>query len=382
MSFGLLLPLGLTALAAWILPLLIHLIRRPTDHVVVFPALRWISAVVRPRRRPRFDDPFLLLLRLLLLAAIAVLIAQPFVAGVWHSPRTWVLVSSEAEFADPLSQTLERDAQWRWIAPGFPSIDTPRPHAGQPLASLLREFDAGLDTRDTLVAVVPQLLSGLDGERLQLIHDIKWRVVGTRALEAPPEASPQPTHVALRHTADARDALRYLHAAVAAWNATDATSHLVDEQLQDAAISAQTQWLIWTDGRLSNAAEHWVAQGGVALVVDPADATGLPLWRNAAGDVLARAKSIGEGRVIVLQKVLDPAVFPELLDPAFPMQLRQMLVTRKPALDLAPAESMIPLKRDQTPTARAEALAPALVILIAALFLLERMVATRRRIGA
>ena len=65
MSFTLLAPLGLAALAALALPLLIHLIRRLELTATEFAALRWISKRVTPRRRLRFERPWLLLLRLL-----------------------------------------------------------------------------------------------------------------------------------------------------------------------------------------------------------------------------------------------------------------------------------------------------------------------------
>ena len=63
MSLSLLLPLGLAALAALVVPILIHLVRRPEHQLIDFAALRWLSERVRPRRRLRFEDPWLLLAR-------------------------------------------------------------------------------------------------------------------------------------------------------------------------------------------------------------------------------------------------------------------------------------------------------------------------------
>ena len=57
----LLAPLGLAALAALIVPLLIHLRRRTEEVPLDFAAMRWLEALPKPRRRLRFDE---LLLRL------------------------------------------------------------------------------------------------------------------------------------------------------------------------------------------------------------------------------------------------------------------------------------------------------------------------------
>ena len=77
----LLLPIGLAALAALLLPLLVHLARRSEQRVVPFAALRWLKALPQPRRRHRFEELLLMLVRLLLLAALALLLAQPVLFG-------------------------------------------------------------------------------------------------------------------------------------------------------------------------------------------------------------------------------------------------------------------------------------------------------------
>ena len=70
-------PAGLAALAALLLPLLIHLARRDQQQLIDFAALRWLAAKPRPRHRIRFDEWPLLLVRLLLLALLAGLLARP-----------------------------------------------------------------------------------------------------------------------------------------------------------------------------------------------------------------------------------------------------------------------------------------------------------------
>ena len=77
MNLVLLFPAALAALAALALPLLVHLARRQQERPTVFAALRWLRAQPRPRRRLRFDEWPLLLVRLLLVALVALLLAQP-----------------------------------------------------------------------------------------------------------------------------------------------------------------------------------------------------------------------------------------------------------------------------------------------------------------
>ena len=91
MSLGLLAPLGLAALAALALPLLVHLARREEQVPTDFAALRWLAAKFRPRQRLRFEEILLLALRLLLVAALALLLARPVLFG-GRGDAAWLVV--------------------------------------------------------------------------------------------------------------------------------------------------------------------------------------------------------------------------------------------------------------------------------------------------
>src|SRR3546814_10400107 len=95
MSIGLLFPAALTALAALALPLWIHLTRRSDRQLLDFAALRWLRAKECARRRLRIDEWPLLVLRLLLLAALVLLLAQPVRFGA-SSQQPWVVVAPAA----------------------------------------------------------------------------------------------------------------------------------------------------------------------------------------------------------------------------------------------------------------------------------------------
>ncbi|PSD21467.1 hypothetical protein C7E13_21600, partial [Stenotrophomonas maltophilia] len=180
----LLFPLGLAALAAWLLPLLIHLARRHPYTPLDFAALRWLRAQIRPRQRIRFDDWPLLLVRLLLLAALAMLLARPALVGPAPVPTAWTVVAPGLD-ATALRGTAEA-GNWHWLAPGFPSIDQAPPASSTSLPSLLRELDAQLPAGTALTVHVPDPLPGLDGARLQLSREVQWR-------PQPIPATPQPS---------------------------------------------------------------------------------------------------------------------------------------------------------------------------------------------
>ena len=107
MSFALLAPVGLAALAACALPILIHLVRRLQLERTEFAALRWIGAESPPRRRIRFERPWLLLVRLLLLVALALLLARPVLELTLTCDHRTVDGATASEFLRTVKQYLE-----------------------------------------------------------------------------------------------------------------------------------------------------------------------------------------------------------------------------------------------------------------------------------
>ena len=70
-------PLGALALIALLVPLVIHLLRRSAARDIPFAALDWLMARTPPRRRFRLDQRLLLAVRMLLIALLAALLAEP-----------------------------------------------------------------------------------------------------------------------------------------------------------------------------------------------------------------------------------------------------------------------------------------------------------------
>ena len=383
LTLTLLAPLGLAALAAFAVPLVIHLVRRIELRTTEFAALRWISERIRPRRRLRFERLWLLLLRLALLALIALLLARPVVDAPAIATREWVVVAPGSDLSAARAAVSIADADWRWLAPGFPPIESPAPSTPIPVASLLREVDAGLPSGAKLAVIVPEELAGLDGERPTLSHAIDWHVVPGRMPSDTAPSSRAAIVLAVRYTNATKPMLKYLRAAAGAIDAQGAIHVTLDAQPQDIAVPETARALVWLGSDLAPAARNWVEGGGTAIVDHQPRASGAPVWRDADGNVLARAAPLGRGRLVALTDAFTPQTLPALLDADFPQHLVDLLQGTPPAPTQAPAAAMRPT---QGTAAHASSALPAppkpldawLALLIAVLILVERIVATRK----
>jgi hypothetical protein len=386
-NLALLAPLGLVALLALALPLLIHLVRRLELTTTPFAALRWIGERMRPQRRLRFERPWLLLLRLLLFALLALLLARPVWTGRAHDAQPWVVVAPGIGLVQARAAAEDSDAQWHWLAPGFPRTDEAAPPAAAPVASLLRELDAQLPPGQAVTAIVPSQLDGLDGERPRLSRNVHWRVVPGQ-MASPSAPSSTPVRLAVRYAPASEPSLRYLRAAVAAWNEREPGRYELDVQPVDAPLDGAAAWLVWL-APPAPALQRWLEGGGTALVAGSGDGEddGEALWRDASGRVLARSLREGSGRRIALAGALTPAELPALLDADFPERLRAAFDGPPPAPTRASAAAAQP--REDAPaqtaalrsTADLRPLDPWLTVLIAVVFLFERLLATRPRSG-
>jgi hypothetical protein len=386
-SFGLLLPAGLAALFALLLPLLVHLHRRTEQQPTTFAALRWLQVRQRPQRRIRFEEWPLLALRLLLLAALAVLVAQPVLYGAPGGKR-WVVVAPGIDRVRAHAAVAAPDAAWHWLAPGFPALEREPPAGPQPLASLLRELDATLRADAPVTVVVPGRLDGLDAERPALRRDMEWRVLELEATATPvaPPAPPTALTLAVRHALPDDPALRYLRAAGVAWSAAAAGPAArrasIDIAPASEPIGPDVRGLIWlVPGALPPALRTWIEAGGTALLdaatESPAPDAGITLWRNAVGEALVLGRAMGNGRVMQLTRELAPATLPEVLDPDFPDHLRALFdPLPPPSSAYAAAHSPRPGGPELPP--KPHPLHPWLALLVASLFALERWFATSR----
>ncbi|MFC5569256.1 BatA domain-containing protein [Lysobacter yangpyeongensis] len=387
MSLVFALPLGLTALAALLVPLLIHLRRRSEQQRTVFAALHWLPARAKPRTRQRFEEWPLLVVRLLLLALFALLLAQPLLFGAPHT-RRWLVVAPGADLSSlpPPKRSEER----RWLAAGFPALAQPQPTQPQRVGSLLRELDASLPDDTQLIVIVPEQLDGADATAPVLRHRVRWQVVANAEATngiASETVTPRPP-LAIRHDAKDASGLRYLRAVAAAWRAASPDAkHTAAGDIAplDASLPSADRALAWiATGPLPAALLDWVNNGGSVLVdagarVPAMAREGVPLWRDDDGVVLVRGLRQGRGRILQWTRPLTPEATPQLLQPDFPEHVWSLFAppvpapTRIDANDYAPrtgAPAWPPQPRD---------LQPWLLVLIAALFLIERCLASGRR---
>ncbi len=381
MSLALLVPLALAALAAWIVPLVVHLVRRPEDTPTPFAALRWIRGRTRPRRRLRWQDLPLLATRLLLLALVALLLARPVLDGDPRLARPHVFVAPGVEVAAARAVAASEKATWSWLADGFPAFEDEAPAAGSDVASLLREADAGLPAGTAMTVVVPAQLDGLDGGALTLSRTVDWRVVDTAASQTTVavEAASTKRRLALRRTAGDSQGARVVRAAVAAWNSGVPDAVVLDEQAPGAPIPTTADALVWLDDAPDAAAKAWIEAGGRALVVGPGTTQGRVLARDDDG-ALVREFAEGSGTRLALVRAFEPQAIPQLLDASFARDLHDWLFT---AADATPrrgdATAVAPTTGAAAGTPWRLPLDPWIGVAIAAVFLVERVLATRRR---
>ena len=287
----------------------------------------------------------------------------------------------------PAADGVER----RWLASGFPSIEEAAPRTPQPVGSLLRELDASLPAKTQLTVLVPEHLDGADAERPVLHRRVDWQIVDGAATEKAPArtAMPRPTLI-VRHDDQHTGATRYLRAAAVAWQAASPVAAQAKTATSDIAgtdkpLPATDKPLVWlASGPLPEPLLEWIEDGGTALV--GADATiprvandGIPLWRDEAGDVLARGLPHGRGRLLQLTKRLAPDAMPLLLDATFPERLWQVFAPSTPLPTRIAARDYAPQAGRSAWPEQPRDLQPWLLLLIAALFLVERWMASGRR---
>lgn len=398
MSLGLLAPAGLWALAALALPLLVHLARREEQKPTVFAALRWLAARLKPRQKLRFEEWLLLALRLLLVAGLALLLAQPVLRGA-GAGAPWLVVMPGADASQ--APALPEEAERRWLAPGFPPLTETPPSPPVATASLLRELDATLPAGTAVTVLATERFDGADGEPVRLSRRVDWRVVAGAPAEAKRVADP-PFTLAVRHAGDDTPGLRYLRAATLAWapdpaatpgvapgNAPDVATDVArdiapDIASADAALAEGTRHLAWlAPGPLPPSIRSWIEEGGRALLSAdtewPLSDEGQPAWRNERGEPRARRAALGQGLVLQLTVPLAPASLPDLLEPGFPDTVRDLLQAPAPAPQRAAATAYAPRPGGPGfPETPRELSAPLLWLLLA-LFALERWLATGRR---
>ena len=385
MSPALLLPAALAALAALIVPLLIHLARRSEQRPTNFAALRWLRQKPKPRHRLRFDEWPLLWLRLLLLVLLALWLARPVLFDS-ADETPWIAVLPGVDAAQLKAGVGDDKARIHWLAPGFPEIEKEPPIGTLPFASLLRQLDAQLPKQVALTVIVPEQLQGADAMRPQLSRTAKWKIVPGAMQPSKPVPATAPV-LTVRHTPDRTDALRYLHAAAIAWQSTPNTAAKFTAAPVDQPLPTGTETLLWlAPGPLPAEITRWISSGGTALLDAQTEFkltnASTVYWRDAVGEPLVEGAALGKGRVLRFTRPLTATAMPQLLEPDFPHQLRNLLQAPIPAPSRVMARDYAPITGGASHAQPPRELQPWLALLIALLVIAERWLATRRSRGA
>ncbi len=236
-SFGQ--PGWLWALGALAIPLLLHLLSRGQRHRVQVGSVRLLSEVAsRHIRRIHPTRLLLLVVRCLLLAAVAVTLAGPLSPATTPEPdETWLLVdpallaarSTVGTHATPseavaafarLDQAAATGLPIRLLAPDLPVFEGKTTLAPPPIPSstdlwsFLREADhlAHPATRFEVLAL--DRLSALRGQRPALVRSVEWQAVALSSIPvsadagvAPPTPGPSrpratPLHALVAYTSE------------------------------------------------------------------------------------------------------------------------------------------------------------------------------------
>lgn len=374
MTPALLFPVGLVALAALAIPLVLHIARRTESRTVEFAALRWLEARPRPRRSLRLEELILLAVRLLLLALVSLWLARPVLWDA-HDERRVVALLPGVDMP-PAANGKERRV---WLAPGFPAAGSPVPAVPANPVSLIRQLDAELAGSTPVTVVVPGVLDGADAERPRLSRSVDWQVAGPAPATPAPPSRPPPS-LTVRHAPGDERSVRYFRAAATAWAAADAEPAF-ESAPADQRIGRDTTHLVWlAPGPLPAPVVRWIRNGGTALMAlearAPVEGETRVVWADATGEPLAVAGRLGAGRVIRLTRPLEPASMPLLVEPEFPEALARML-TPSPTPARVAAASHVPRTGaapfDQPPLD----LRAWLALIIALVFVGERILATR-----
>ena len=190
MSLGLAAPLWLLGLLGLLAPLVLHLLARGRGRRVRVGSVRLLAD--SPPRRPRrlqLQRPWLLALRCLLLALVALALAGPRLrreVAAAATPRPWVLVEPGVDASVTAAQgSIAAGAEVRLLVAGLPRTATVADPAALPdlaavpggLWSLLREASATAPAGTRLLVVTRGRLAALRGERPTLPYAVEWHEV-------------------------------------------------------------------------------------------------------------------------------------------------------------------------------------------------------------
>ena len=104
-------------------------------------------------------------------------------------------------------------------------------------------------------------------------------------------------------------------------------------------------------------------------------------WRDEVGAPLVEGAALGRGQVLRFTRAFAPATLPQLLQPDFPRNLRNLFAAPAQAPTRVLAQDYVPISGGAAYAQTPRDLQPWLALLIAMSLLVERWLATRRSRG-
>ena len=377
-------PAWLAALGALAVPLVIHLWSHRARRPIRVGSIRLLSGMPPAARRAvRLRDPWLLALRLAVLAALVLSLADPYWVPRSPRPGTWALLTTEALADRPLIDSLrDAGAELRLLEDGSGQMADggSRPASGSlPSAighlpnywSLLAEADRMASPGTRFLVAAPLVADRFRGPRPAISAPVTWREVGADAPRGAPPAAAPPRRVVILADAAHRDDARYLEAAIrAAAQTTGLAADVSRGSPADAGVLApRADWIVW----LAAAEASRAAAGLVA-----------PVWSDPNGAPVLSVARDGRAIVFRLHARITPewALAPEFIEAvavlwAAPVPGPSAVAPRITPAQATPATAAT-LPRRTTP-AGAVPLAVPLWALAALALAIDRWLALRRR---
>ena len=226
-------PMALWALSAVILPVLLHWWHRQQQQPEHFYALRFLPAEETPVRHRRLHDPWLLLLRMLIVALLVLWLAEPTFSWSPTRERNIELVHPRAALPGK-NQNIER----YWLcADELRPIREPRCEESALWLSLLRQQQALADVQQIMLYLPEGLLLAGNLKPSLPYHIILQRVAATAPFLSAPIRIAAPA--SWQPAIDALNALR-LHAS---WQRVElSTESPVDIAVHRDDLPAAVHW--------------------------------------------------------------------------------------------------------------------------------------------
>lgn len=416
----------LAALGTLAIPVAIHLWSRRRTRTVAIGSIRFLEAR-RPlsRRTIRLRNPWRLLLRLAMLAALILALAGPYLtdSDPGSRPERWIVVSpsvmGQPDVATALDTLGPRADAVRLLHSSWPSADAPAPAPSLADAmdtwSLLLALDQTLPPQSRITVLAPARTSYVSGTKPSLNSTVEWIPFDDPPGRSRGSTSPGTValEIALFAGPDRQDDARYFQAAIGAM--ADAGDSISIRRYDPATArdSNAEPWIAWlSSDSVPTAITRRVREGAV-LLTDAGSAPGsevassiafdgtsipmahltrrtatpdgVPLWRDGHGAPLLTVERDGSGWHYRLATRLHPSWTDLVLLGSFPEALRAVLGRphRLPDLPMTVSQAMPawagPPSTERPDSTRGRSLFYPLWLMAVALFLIDAVMARSMR---